>query len=148
MSRSPMPSFKLGTDVGDHLVVEINGRPDERDDWVSATVSIHAGAFSASIDATLVTCDFPRFRRQLESLYKTLSGSAIFATIERQLEIECVGNERGGVGVTGTVQDRVVDGNELRFKFDIDQTYLPRVISDLHAIETEFPNRIHPPFPQ
>jgi hypothetical protein len=135
-----MASFKLGTDAGDHLIIEIDGRPDERDDWVSATISVHAGAFSASIDATLVTCDFPRFRRQLESLYKTLSGSANFDTIERQIEIECVGNECGGIAITGTVQDRVGDGNKLSFVFDIDQTYLPRVISELHLIESKFPN--------
>jgi hypothetical protein len=143
-----MASFKLGTDAGDHLIVEINGRPDERDDWVSATISVHVGAFSATIDATLMTSDFPRFRRQLEPLYRTLSGSANFDTIECQLEITCVGNERGGIAVNGTVQDRVGDGNELRFRFDIDQTYLPRIITELQDIESEFPNKIHPAFPQ
>jgi hypothetical protein len=143
-----MASFKLGTDAGDHLMVEINGRPDERDDWVSATISVHAGAFWASIDATLVTCDFPRFRRQLESLYKTLSGSANFDTIEHQLQIECAGNERGGIAINGTVKDRIGDGNELRFRFDIDQTYLPILIAELEDIESEFPNKIHLAFPQ
>ena len=143
-----MASFKLGTDAGDHLIVEIDGRPDERDDWVSATISVQAGAFTATIDATLVTCDFPRFRRQLESLYKTLSGSANFDTIERQIQIECLGNDRGGIAINGPVQDRVGDGNELKFRFDVDQTYLPRIISELQDIESEFPNRIHPAFPQ
>ena len=143
-----MASFKLGTDAGDHLIVEIDGRPDERDDWVSATISVHAGAFSASIVATLVTCDFPQFRRQLETLYKTLSGSANFDTIERQLQIECVGNERGGIAINGTVQDRVGDGNVLRFRFDIDQSYLPKLIAELEDIESEFPNKVHSVFPQ
>ncbi len=143
-----MASFKLGTDAGDHLIVEIDGRPDEQDDWVSVTILVQVGAFLASIDATLVTCDFPRFRRQLESLYKTLSGSAIFDTIECQLQIECVGNGLGGIAISGNVQDRAGDGNILRFGFDIDQTYLPRVISELHAIESDFPNKIHPPFQQ
>ena len=143
-----MASFKLGTDAGDHLIVEIEGRPDERDDWLTATMSAHAGAFTATIDATLVTCDFPRFRTQLESLYKTLSGSANFDTIERQLQITCVGNERGGIAINGIVQDRVGDGNELRFRFDIDQTYLPKIISELQDIESEFPNKIHTAFSQ
>lgn len=143
-----MASFKLGTDAGDHLIVGINGRPVERDDWVSATIVVQAGAFSALIDATLVTCDFPLFRSQLESLYKTLSGKANFDTIERQLQIECIGNERGGIDITGTVRDRVCEGNELRFGFDIDQTFLPNVISELREIEFVFPNKIHPPFPQ
>lgn len=135
-----MASFKLGTDAGDRLIVEIDGRPDERDDWLAATISVHAGAFSATIDATLVICDFPHFRTQLEALHKTLSGSAAFDTIERQLKINCVGNERGGIAVHGIVQDRVGDGNELRFRFDIDQTYLPRIIQELRTIESEFPS--------
>ena len=46
-----MPSFTLGTEAGDHLIVEINGRPDERDDWVSAKISVHTGAFSALIQS-------------------------------------------------------------------------------------------------
>jgi hypothetical protein len=142
-----MTSFTIGTNAGDHVIVEIDGRPDEHDDWLAATVSVHAGAFSATIDATLVTCDFPRFRTQLEALYKTLTGSAVFETIERQLDISCVGNERGGIVVVGIVQDRVGNGNELKFRLDIDQTYLPRIIAELYGIESEFPNKIHPSFP-
>jgi hypothetical protein len=95
-----------------------------------------------------VTCDFPRFRRQLESLYKTLSGSANFDTIEHQLQIECAGNKRGGIAINGTVKDRIGDGNELRFRFDIDQTYLPILIAELEDIESEFPNKIHLAFLQ
>ena len=143
-----MASFKLGTDASDHVIVAIDGRPDERDDWLTATITVHAGAFFATIDATLMTCDFPRFRTQLESLYRTLSGSATFDTIERQLQVNCVGNERGGIAVDGLVQDRAGDGNELRFRFDIDQTFLPRIITDLQGIESEFPNKMHPSFPQ
>ena len=143
-----MASFKLGTEAGDHLIVEIDGRPDECDDWLCATIGVRAGAFTATIDALLMTCDFPRFRCQLESLYKTLSGSANFDTIERQLQLNCVGNDRGGIAVNGTVQDRAGDGNELRFRFDIDQTYLPQIISDVQNIESQFPNRINPAFPQ
>lgn len=41
-----MASFKFGTDAGDHLIVEIDGRPDERDDWVSATIIVHVGVLS------------------------------------------------------------------------------------------------------
>jgi hypothetical protein len=143
-----MASFKLGIEAGDHLIVEVDGRPDERDDWVSAKIFVHMGAFTASIEATLVTCDFPRFRRQLESLYRTLRGSANFDTLERQLQIACIGNERGGIAINGTVQDRVVDGNELKFQFDIDQTYLPGLIAELKDIESDFPNKIYPAPPQ
>jgi hypothetical protein len=143
-----MPSFKLGTDAGDHLTVEIRGRPDERDDWLEATVSIRAGGFGGSFDATLMTCDFPPFRSQLERVYETLDSTAAFHTIERQLRIECAGNGRGQIGIQGVAEDQVTDGNVLRFGLSIDQTFLPAIISDLRDIEAEFPSRAHPAFPQ
>ena len=143
-----MSNFKIGAEESNYLSVTIDGRPDERDDWLSRTISIRAGAFSATLDATLLTCDFPRFRTQLESLYKTLSGDATFETIEDQLGFRLTGNERGGISVDGTVLDRVGDGNQLNFRFDIDQTYLRQIIRDVQIIETEFPNKIHPSYPQ
>jgi hypothetical protein len=143
-----MANFKIGSDASNHLAVAIDGRPDERDDWLTATISVRVGAFTGTTDATLLTSDFPRFRTQLESLYKTLSGIALFETIEGQLRINLAGNERGGIAVEGRVQDRVGDGNELIFRFDIDQTYLPQIIRDLLMIESEFPNKIHPSYPQ
>ena len=143
-----MASFKLGIDAGDHVIVEINGRPDERDDWLAVTISVRAGSFSGSFDATLVTCDFPLFRKQIEQLYETLTGGATFDTIEGQIKITCTGNERGGIAIDGVLQDRVVDGNELRFQFDTDQTFLPTIISELQQIESQFPNKVHPAFPQ
>ena len=143
-----MPTFKLGTDAGDHLTVEIRGRPYERDDWLEATVSIRAGGFGGSFDATLMTCDFPPFRTQLQRLYETLDGTATFETIERQLRIECAGNGCGGIAIQGVAKDQVADGNVLRFEFGVDQTFLPAIISDLQDIEAEFPNRVHPDLPQ
>ena len=103
-----MPSFKLGLDAGDHVIVEINGRPDERNDWIAATIPVRAGSFAASFAAALLTCDFPLFRRQLEELYESLSGAATFDTIERQIKITCTGNDRGGISVDGITRDETV----------------------------------------
>ena len=143
-----MLTIKLGVDAGDHVDITINGRPDEKDDWLDATIHVVAGAFSGCASALLVTCDFPRFRHELESLHHSLNGTATFATIERQLKIECTGNGRGGIEVTGTVEDRVVDGNALRFRFDTDQTFLPELIAQIHDIEHAYPNKLHTNFPQ
>ena len=67
--------------------------------------------------------------------------------IERQLQINCIGNERGGIAVDGIVLDRVGDGNELRFRFDIDQTYLPRIhCGTANPSNRTFPNKIHSGF--
>ena len=143
-----MKSFKLGTDAGDHVTVEVHERTYEGDDWLAATISIRSGAFAGSFDAALMTCDFQPFERQLQELYESLRGTATFSTIERQLEVNCVGNERGGISIDGVAQDRAGDGNQLRFQFDLDQTYLPELISELQQIQSEFPNKLHPEFPQ
>lgn len=137
-----MLSLKLGSDGADRLIVDVYGRPDPNDDWLATRVSVQAGAFSGTFDATLMTCDFSRFRKQLQSLYVTLEGVASFDTIEAQLLFKCEGNGRGGVVVRGTVQDHAGNGNVLRFQFETDQTYLPPVIAELLDIEVKFPNRI------
>jgi len=143
-----MLQFAIGYDVGDNLTVEILGRPDERDDWLDANISIRVGAFCGTFRMILLTCDVPPFRSHLESLYNTLNGVANFNTIEDQLKISCTGNGRGGIEVKGICRDGVDDGNELRFMINIDQTFLPSVINSLKQIERQFPNRTHPEFPR
>lgn len=143
-----MITITLGIDSGDHVIITVNERPYENGDWLASNIDVVAGAFSGSVSATLVTVDFPRFRRELETLYQSLDGTATFNTIERQLEIVCTGNGLGGIAVTGTVQDRAGDGNELRFGFDTDQTFLPALIRQIQELEEMFPNKMYPNFPQ
>ena len=139
-----MTSFTLGNDGSDRVVVRMSGRPDAQDDWLDASISVRAGAFSASIPVTLSTCDFRPFREQLETLYQTLDGTATFSTPEQQLEIVCRGNGFGRITVEGVIADQVSDGNSLRFQFNIDQTFLSAIIDDLREVESAFSNRLHP----
>jgi hypothetical protein len=143
-----MHEIKLGIDTGDHVIISIDGRPDESDDWLAATITIAAGAFSGCVSAALVTPDFPRFRRELETLYNSLDGTATFTTIERQLELEFTGNGHGGIAIRGTIEDRAGGGNTLGFQFETDQTFLPDIITQIRQVENDFPNRWHPNIPQ
>ncbi len=142
-----MHSITLDGDAGDYVVLTINGRPDENDDWLDVTISVSAGAFSGCVSASLLTVDFTNFRRELESLHQTLDGTATFETIEGQLTIECVGNGRGGIGVTGMVEDRARNSNQLKYQIDTDQTFLPALISQIRVIEEMFPNKRQPDLP-
>jgi hypothetical protein len=142
-----MFTFQVGIDAGDHLIVAIHGRPDERDDWLDSTVTVSAGAFAGSYNAVLTTCDFPRFRQELQRLYDTLEGVARFSTIERQIAITLSANSRGCISVEGSAEDAIADGNSLKFRFETDQTFLPPLIRQIREIEMQYPNRLHPPFP-
>ena len=142
-----MHTVTFGIDAGDHLSVSVNRRTSPGDDWLQATIKISAGPFSGVVSAYLMTADFPRFRRELEELHRTLDGVATFSTIETQLGIECTGNGLGGIRVSGFVWDKPNDGNELKFEFETDQTFLPQIISQIAEIERSFPNRTSPDFP-
>lgn len=138
-----MQTITFSGDSGDHVRITIDGRSDDNDDWLEATIDVAVGSFSGCVSASLVTVDFPRFRRELKSLHRTLSGTATFETLERQIQIECSGNGRGGIRVTGIVQDRAGNGNELRFGFDTDQTFLPALVHNLQGLEEAFPSKLH-----
>ena len=133
--------FQLGSSASDRVLVAVLGRPDARDDWLECRVDVSAGAFSASYVATFSTQDFPQFRRELEQLYQSLDGRARFDTHERQLQVACSGNGRGGILVEGVAQDSY--DNVLRFRFETDQTFLPALIAQLREIEHEYPDVGH-----
>ncbi len=129
----------IGSRAGDHVIILV-GQADYSDgcDWVPSSLDIAAGAWRGSLDVSLCTSDFTRFRTQLQTFYETLSGTARFDTIERQLELECSIDNLGHVAINGIAVDRAGDGNRLSFCLTLDQSYLPEIISQLHAIEAKF----------
>ena len=92
-----MSSMLLGVDHDDHIRITVEFRREEADDWLKSTIDVRAGSFRGSVPVTLLTIDFPAFRKQLEPLYDSLSGVAKFETIERQLRFTCTGNGHGGI---------------------------------------------------
>ena len=136
-----MCSVQLGVDAGDHVLINIEDRLDDTDDWLNSTVSVVAGEFRGTVSAMLMTIDFALFRRRIELLHRTLDGSALFETIEHQLHIECIGNGMGRIQIKGTIADGVIEGTQLTFEFDSDQTFLPPIIRQLKKIEAAFPNK-------
>lgn len=129
----------IGSHVGDHIIICV-GQADFTDgcDWVPCSLDIAAGAWRGSLDVSLCASDFPQFRTQLQTFYNTLAGTARFDTTERQLELEFSIDNLGHVAVKGIAVDRVCDGNRLSFVLTLDQSYLPDIIAQLHAIESTF----------
>ncbi len=142
-----MTSFSIGTSSAESVLVTVyryeRGVTGEYydDNWVSVKVSIATGAFTGNFDAAFITHDFVKFRAELQSLLETLKGEAVFSTLEEQLFIKLEVDDVGHIAVAGTAIDQPGIGTELKFAFDLDQSYLPKIISSLDEIVTEYPIR-------
>lgn len=116
--------------------VTIHVLSDKADDygWLTCEISLSAGAFSGLFDATLMVSDFASFCQDVRQLYDDLKSPAVFNTLEGQFALTLSGDGIGHVSVDGEVLDQAGDGNRLRFRFGIDETYLPPIIRDLDAV--------------
>ena len=106
--------------------------------WVSADIEIAAGGFRGYYRASLFRTDFPDFRDDLKKLYSFESNRGEFNTIECQLSIEINGDRRGNFEAICVAKDDT-DGNRLEFKIRFDQTYIPRMLTELDAIIKAYP---------
>jgi hypothetical protein len=132
---------RIGQPETEHVVIDVQGDPDPRDDygWLNCAISIKAGAWSGVYSAELRTPDFPSFRKQVERLQRDPAATATFDTLEGQLTLQLVGDRRGHIDVRGTAIDSVATRNQLVFEFEMDQSYLPELLKELELIEQRFP---------
>ena len=78
------------------------------------------------------------FHNDLKNLYDTLKGNATFTTIEGWIQISITGNGRGNLTLDCYLSSG--DGTiRLESKFSLDQTYLPKVLSQLDRIIAKMP---------
>jgi hypothetical protein len=97
-------------------------------------IDVRAGPFAGSVrDDT--DGDYSRFLEQLESLYRSLSGTATLGSYEG-FSLSLVGSGGGGIAVSAEIIGEHVPSIRLTFEFGFDQTYLPPIIRGLRR---EFP---------
>lgn len=144
------PGFFLGVADDDYLrVVVRRWLYPEADDywdgnWVAAEVAARAGAFQGVFEASLRTTDFESFRRKLGALYETLSGEAVFETMERWVDVRIVGDGRGHFEACCGLRDDASFGSRLSFSLAFDQTQVPAMLENLDEIVRRFPVRARP----
>ncbi len=140
----------IGQPEGEYVELNVLRRthPTAKDfwdgNWLSCKISVKAGAWKGSFEANLRAEEFVALRKQLEEFYGKLSGEVAFDTqfepLEPWLKLKLTGDGLGHIAVEGEAMDHVGWGNTLRFTLrDIDQTYLPAVISQLKDVEDAFP---------
>ena len=74
-----------------------------------------------------------RFLRDLQHLYETLSGTARLQTTYEEPFIEFAAAQSGHIEIQGHIVIYDGRGEQLRFSFTTDQTFLPPFI---HSVET------------
>ena len=124
-------AFHIGGDEHEQVRLEI--LRDNGDGWFSGQVTICVGGFHGSYPADFNSWAFSDFASQLERLYRTVSGSAIFTSYEKQLELVLTCDIRGHIGVRGEAMDYAGTGNKLIFRLDIDQTHVPKILGELRG---------------
>ncbi|MFN0019660.1 MAG: hypothetical protein ACKVP0_15490 [Pirellulaceae bacterium] len=83
--------------------------------------------------------EFAVFLEHVQELNSSLVGTAELRTLEGGLTLRLWIHERGDMWVDGDIFDGTLDGNRLRFHFNLDQSYLPPVISQLQTLLTRYP---------
>lgn len=105
-------------------------------DWVSGDVQIRVRGFTGTITASFEPADFQVFQQELQVLYERLDGTAELRPREGQLMLKLQGNGRGGIDVGGEASFTVRCGSKLDFEFEIDQTFIPGILSQLSLLNT------------
>lgn len=132
--------FRIGFSSREHVIVrpnipnEASAPTDGELDWMDVTVEIAADGFRGSFSASMNGDDFVAFRDQVRPLYENLSGKARFAPMEDQLHLDIEGDGKGHFQLRGEALDKAGWGNRLTFAFELDQTELPALVTQLDAI--------------
>ena len=137
--------IQIGTHSSEHVALEVTRRTHPNSDdyydgnWLSTDITVKVGAWRGKYDGSLTVPAFVGFRDQLSELYEKLSGKAIFSCLEPWIEIEIEGDGKGGMILSGLATDQLGSGNELKFSFELDQTFLPDIIKQLNELIEAYP---------
>jgi hypothetical protein len=131
--------FHIGGEAAEY--VRVKNLRDHGDGWFSADVDVSVGVFRGSYSANFNSWAFSDFHTQLEKLYHTLSGSAVFTSYEAQLELTLTCDNQGHIQLRGEAMDCAGTGNRLIFRLEVDQTYLPAILRDLKLALERYPPR-------
>lgn len=108
--------------------------------WIETHIEINAEPFHGKYRTSLMTGDFEKFKQELKRIYNDLSGVTMFDSMESEIEIKIKGDGLGHFKANCIATDRTtVDGSELSFVLDFDQTQIPELIKQLEEITTAFP---------
>lgn len=143
-----MDILLIGDAFSSHIKIEVLGyerNPSENSydsNWLTCNVSVSCGAWTGNkFPVSLQTNDFSKLLEGVLKLNISLKGESSFSTIEEQLEFIMIGNGLGKFEIQGQAMSSHAPPCALKFNFEIDQTYLTKIIAQLNQITSKFPVR-------
>jgi hypothetical protein len=137
VNTTPTPEnhfIVIGTEEGDHVSLQV-GR--WLDDWCGAVIEVHCQVWRGKFSGSFYKGELSIFAKEINQLYKTLFGVASLNPIDTHLKLYIVGNGRGQVTVDGTAAQSPGSDTFLTFHFEIDQTYLQRILAGLSKADPD-----------
>lgn len=127
------------------LRIWIHGRqfPDANDywdaNWLNVTVQCGAHGSSVLVNGNIIhLSEISHFLSGVEILYKNLKGQAKMDCMEPELNVELEAENLGHIKLTVNITpDHLYQQHT--FVFEIDQSYLPKLISDSKGILEKYP---------
>lgn len=140
------PEITIGVSGGDQLKIRLLGRlhPGATDrwdgNWLSTFIDYAVGQFSGSIAASLRSDELLGFRDSLQAMSDSLSGTAVFESMEDWLNLHLTIDAAGRLSLTGVLSDGPGVGNTLQFEIGgLDQSYLREIVEELDEALAKYP---------
>jgi hypothetical protein len=103
--------------------------------WLTTHVDVELPGFNAHIQSTVQAQELYQFYVELETLYKTLQGTATSKTLGHWLEFKVTATKLGHIYVSGSIAHPHLLDNILHFEIeDRDQTYLLETVNQLKLV--------------
>jgi hypothetical protein len=137
------PSLKISG-----FQIWIHGRqfPNSNDHWDRnwLNVTAHCGAAGASVWASgsiITTMDVERFLTECQRLYDQMTGEASIEPMEPNLRVSLRATDRlGHIKMEVQITPDHMSQNH-QFAFEIDQSFLPEIVSQCRKVLEDFPVR-------
>lgn len=120
----------LGLEGGNHLRITV--APPLDDYWRPALLEVRAGARRGAINTEFLIGELAQLGRDLQPLYRDLTGSLHFHSLANPLDLEFTADVRGHIEIKGQARDPLSpEGQTLHFTLIIDQTQLLALIQQM-----------------
>ena len=137
-------SFVLNDPDSEHIRISVSARAREPageyydDNWLVARISIRVTGFRADFPASLSSIDLSALRDALVRLATGRSMREDWEPIEPWLILR-IDMGRDGEEVAGVANQRLIDGNSLRFSMPLARRVIDRAVDQLDLLLVEFP---------